>query len=173
MDLKVPENFHLEASACHLDKPCYRVVLQVEDALDRLMPYLNAVAKVIQYEPGDDPVMILKINGYRVALRSREIAIGSVADRQEGAEAVVSVMGFLEDIWQKRDEITPNYKPRRRPPALELYKLLPGTNCGDCGEPACMAFAVKLSLDRVTAEACPYLKKDSKSMKKVGELLGF
>ncbi len=28
--------------------------------------------------------------------------------------------------------------------ALDLFKLLPGTNCKKCGEPSCLAFAVKL-----------------------------
>ena len=28
--------------------------------------------------------------------------------------------------------------------ALDIFKLLPGTNCKKCGEPTCLAFAVKL-----------------------------
>ena len=28
--------------------------------------------------------------------------------------------------------------------ALDIFKLLPGTNCRKCGEPTCLAFAVKL-----------------------------
>ena len=27
---------------------------------------------------------------------------------------------------------------------LDIFKLLPGTNCKRCGEPTCLAFAVKL-----------------------------
>ena len=28
---------------------------------------------------------------------------------------------------------------------LDIFKLLPKTNCGDCGVPTCMAFAMKLA----------------------------
>ena len=28
---------------------------------------------------------------------------------------------------------------------LEIFKLLPRTNCGDCGVPTCMAFAMRLA----------------------------
>jgi acetyl-CoA decarbonylase/synthase complex subunit gamma len=28
--------------------------------------------------------------------------------------------------------------------ALDMFRLLPGTNCKKCGEPTCLAFAVKL-----------------------------
>ncbi len=29
--------------------------------------------------------------------------------------------------------------------ALDIYKHLPKTNCGDCGVPTCLAFAMKLA----------------------------
>ena len=31
------------------------------------------------------------------------------------------------------------------PTAIELFKLLPKTNCKDCGQPTCLAFAMLLS----------------------------
>ena len=42
-------------------------------------------------------------------------------------------------------EIEPNYSKGADLKALDLYKLLPGTNCKECGEPTCLAFAVKLA----------------------------
>jgi ArsR family metal-binding transcriptional regulator len=33
---------------------------------------------------------------------------------------------------------------REKPPALEIFKRLPRTNCRACGELTCLAFAVKL-----------------------------
>ena len=170
-ELKVPEDYDLESSACHLDRPCYTVKAAVGEDLGRLMPFLNSRAQVIQYEPGEEPVMIFKLEKLRVALRRNEIAAGPVADRQLGDEALSMVIAFMNEIWRERDGITPNFKPRRRPPALEIYKLLPGTNCKECGEPACMAFAVKLALGRLQPEACGFLKKDTASMQRLNDLL--
>ena len=47
----------------------------------------------------------------------------------------------MNDVWSRRDAITPSRELRRRPPALEIYKRLPGTNCKACGAPSCTAFA--------------------------------
>lgn len=40
---------------------------------------------------------------------------------------------------------------------LEVYKLLPGTNCRDCGSPTCLAFAVAVAQGKVEPGACPEL----------------
>jgi acetyl-CoA decarbonylase/synthase complex subunit gamma len=53
---------------------------------------------------------------------------------------------------------------------LEAYKYLPQTNCGECGEPTCMAFASKL-IDRSGKPTdCPPLIKEKKFAKKLAEL---
>ncbi len=40
---------------------------------------------------------------------------------------------------------------------IEVYRLLPRTNCAECGEPNCMAFATRLVNRELTLEACPPL----------------
>jgi acetyl-CoA decarbonylase/synthase complex subunit gamma len=48
---------------------------------------------------------------------------------------------------------------------LDVYKLLPKTNCKDCGEENCMAFATKLVNREVILESCsPLLAKTSEKM---------
>ena len=45
---------------------------------------------------------------------------------------------------------------------IQIYKLLPQTNCKDCGLPTCLAFAMKLSAKQVELAACPHVSEDSK-----------
>jgi acetyl-CoA decarbonylase/synthase complex subunit gamma len=45
---------------------------------------------------------------------------------------------------------------------LEIYKLLPKTNCKECGLPTCLAFAMKLAQKQAELSACPYVSDDSK-----------
>ena len=40
---------------------------------------------------------------------------------------------------------------------IEIYKKLPGTNCGECGEPTCMAFALKVNSAQRKISDCPYV----------------
>lgn len=56
---------------------------------------------------------------------------------------------------------------------IDVYKLLPRTNCKECGEENCMAFATKLVNREVTIEKCtPLLAKEfEKSYKQLKEML--
>ena len=45
---------------------------------------------------------------------------------------------------------------------IQIYKLLPQTNCKECGFPTCLAFAMKLAAKQVELSACPYVTEDSK-----------
>ena len=36
---------------------------------------------------------------------------------------------------------------------LQIFMLLPKTNCGECGVPTCMAFAMKLAARNAELEA--------------------
>ncbi len=44
---------------------------------------------------------------------------------------------------------------------LDIYKLLPKTNCGDCGLPTCLAFAMKLAAKQARLEKCPHVSPEA------------
>lgn len=46
---------------------------------------------------------------------------------------------------------------------LEIYKLLPKTNCKECGFPTCLAFAMKLSQKQAELSACPYVSEEAQA----------
>lgn len=45
---------------------------------------------------------------------------------------------------------------------IQIYKLLPQTNCKECSFPTCLAFAMKLAAKQVELSACPYVSEESK-----------
>ncbi len=45
---------------------------------------------------------------------------------------------------------------------LAIYKLLPKTNCKECGFPTCLAFAMKLAAKQAELAACPYVSDEAK-----------
>ena len=45
---------------------------------------------------------------------------------------------------------------------LEIYRQLPRTNCGDCGVPTCLAFAMKLAAKQVELAKCPHVSEEAK-----------
>jgi len=45
---------------------------------------------------------------------------------------------------------------------IQIFKLLPKTNCGECGSPTCLAFAMKLAAGQAELDACPYVSDEAK-----------
>src|SRR5271157_1751116 len=45
---------------------------------------------------------------------------------------------------------------------MEIFKLLPKTNCGECHVLTCMAFAMKLAQKTAELSACPYASEEAK-----------
>ena len=45
---------------------------------------------------------------------------------------------------------------------LQIQKLLPGTNCKECGSSTCMAFAMKLAAKKAMLSECPYASDEAK-----------
>ncbi|HPI13519.1 MAG TPA: acetyl-CoA decarbonylase/synthase complex subunit gamma [Spirochaetota bacterium] len=45
---------------------------------------------------------------------------------------------------------------------LQIQKLLPGTNCRDCGSNTCMAFAMKLASKKAELSECPHASEEAK-----------
>ena len=44
---------------------------------------------------------------------------------------------------------------------IEIFKLLPKTNCGECGVPTCLAFAMSLASGKAELTACPHVTEES------------
>ncbi|MFC1900175.1 acetyl-CoA decarbonylase/synthase complex subunit gamma [Chloroflexota bacterium] len=45
---------------------------------------------------------------------------------------------------------------------IEIFKLLPKTNCKECGVPTCLAFAMNLAASKAELTACPYVSDEAK-----------
>lgn len=45
---------------------------------------------------------------------------------------------------------------------IQIFKLLPKTNCGECGVPTCLAFAMNLAGGKAELEKCPYVSEEAK-----------
>ena len=46
---------------------------------------------------------------------------------------------------------------------IDIYKLLPKTNCGDCNVPTCMAFAMQVAAKKAALDQCPHVSDEAQS----------
>jgi acetyl-CoA decarbonylase/synthase complex subunit gamma len=47
---------------------------------------------------------------------------------------------------------------------IQIFKLLPKTNCKECGVPTCLAFAMNLAAGKAELASCPYVSEEAKAM---------
>jgi len=47
---------------------------------------------------------------------------------------------------------------------IQIFKLLPKTNCKECGVPTCLAFAMNLAAGKAELASCPYVSEEAKAL---------
>ncbi len=46
---------------------------------------------------------------------------------------------------------------------IDIFKQLPKTNCRECGQPTCLAFAMKLAQKQASLDQCPHVSEEAKA----------
>ncbi|MCJ7616688.1 MAG: LuxR C-terminal-related transcriptional regulator [Desulfobacterales bacterium] len=119
-----------------------------------LLPYINAVVNGATYYD-KPPYVHFDLDGIRCALYAHDVVMASFNDEHQARQFVNRLISFLNDLYEKRNSITPNYQQYKPISVLDIYKLLPKTNCGECGFQTCMAYAGALRLRQTTTDKCP------------------
>ena len=128
---------------CVADETKIRLIAHLKGDLGPVLPYLNAVIPQASYSPTAEILTFME--GYRmIALYRRRITIAKADEIVDGWLTLERIRCLVEHTWAGRSQIEPSFEIRKRPPALEIFKRLPRTNCGRCGEPTCLAFAMRL-----------------------------
>jgi len=128
---------------CVADRAKIRIIAQLSGDVGPALPYLNAEMERASFS-AQAPVLSF-MDGYRlVAVHPRRIAVAKADDIVDAWRTLELFRRRVEDAWARRAEIEPSFETRERPPALEIFRRLPRTNCGICQAPTCLAFAVKI-----------------------------
>ncbi|MBE3073626.1 MAG: hypothetical protein IMZ75_01570 [Actinobacteria bacterium] len=95
------------------------------------------------------------MDGHRlVSVHSHRITVAKADEIVDAWRTLEDLRTRVESVWARRNEVEPSYETRERPPALEIFKRLPKTNCKACGEPSCLAFAVRVWSGEVSVTDC-------------------
>ncbi|MCX7670066.1 MAG: Fe-S cluster protein [Anaerolineae bacterium] len=121
--------------------------------ISEVLPYLNATLRGAIYNAAAN-TLTWKKGGRNIAFHAYEIDVSNVEDRDAALDELKGVIDLVNRTWERRGEITPDTTERKRPTAMAVYKLLPGTNCRVCGQPTCWNFALKLAAAQVELAAC-------------------
>jgi len=138
-------------------------IAHLEQDVSEALPYLNASLGGFEYLK-DPPAVTFRVHGKLITVHPREIALNALKDEEEADKILQWLQREINEVWEKRSEITPRYEGTPKPGILEILKLLPKTNCRECGEPTCMVFATKIAEGAKEPEDCPHLE-EKKRMK--------
>jgi ArsR family metal-binding transcriptional regulator len=163
-------DLHLEAPACEPGAEYWNATARFEDDISPVFPYLNALWKNVIFSPGANQMTFQKENR-AIALKPHEITISNLPDRDAATIEMEKVVADINRVWMDRENLTPLYTPRKRLVAMEVYQLLPQTNCRLCGQPTCFAFASKITVGEADARACKPLFEEAQFADKKQGLL--
>jgi ArsR family metal-binding transcriptional regulator len=155
------ESITLERTLPCLADPGKLIVIGVPSArLDDVLPYLATLPNVISYNPGTCTLTLRRLPGF-ISLYSEKAYITQVKDIEEGLELLKALVEAINATWDHREELVAITRGKNAPRPLDIWELLPQTNCKRCGEATCMAFACNLLLQERELEECTPLAEDA------------
>lgn len=128
---------------CVAERSKIRIVAHISGDLAEAFPYLNAEMRQGCYTP-NGPTFTFMLDHRMISLYPRRIAVAKADELVDAWFVLEHIRRLVNETWRRRDHITPCYELREKPPPLEIYKRLPGINCGQCGQKTCLALAVSI-----------------------------
>jgi ArsR family metal-binding transcriptional regulator len=153
------EIFNNECMPSAMSVQCFA---HLDQDVSLALPHLNAVLGGFEYikEP---PSVTFRAQGKLITVHAQKIAVNALKDENEARKIVEWIIREINDAWEKRDEIEPCYEGMPKPKVIEILKLLPKTNCKECGSPTCMVFSTLVAEGAKDSSNCPQLGQRNKN----------
>jgi ArsR family metal-binding transcriptional regulator len=144
----------------------FEAIAHLDADLSQALPYLNAALPQARYSP-QAPAITWRYRNHKVGIWVDRIAVDHIHHQDEVEEVIEYLVGLINDIWERRAEIQPMAEARAFLQPLEIYRLLPQTNCKACGVSTCYNFALQLAAGRIDLSRCsPLFDEESYKAKR-------
>jgi len=157
--------FEVTLPECNPSISTVNALAELPNDISEVFPYLNATLKGTIYK-SNTKTLSFRHNGKSITLFPKKIAVSGLKDEKEAKEVLEWIKKTINETYDKKNSIRPSYKSRDRLTVLDLYKLLPGKNCRECGELTCMAFAAKVIEEKAKINQCKILFSNDYKEKK-------
>jgi len=138
---------------CVADETKIRLIAHLSGNMAPAFPYVNAEMSEASYNAEGETLTFM--DSYRmVALYPSRITVAKADELVDAWRVLEMIRRRVNDVWARRRTIEPYYGRRSKPPALEIFKRLPRTNCRACGELTCLAFAIRLHVGEASPTKC-------------------
>jgi len=138
---------------CVADPTKIRLIAHTSRDMSQAFPYMNAEMREACYNAKGPTFTFM--DGYRmISMYPQRIAVAKADEIVDGWRTLEMIRCRINEVWAQRAQIEPCFEMRERPPALEIFKRLPKTNCRACGEATCLAFAVRVQMGELPVSKC-------------------
>jgi cysteine desulfurase family protein len=157
------DSYHIrKASPCFSDGSRVRVVASLPRNITELFPYLNAVLRGDFNNEG--MFFTFSYGGRPIVLQAQRVTVGKTEDLATAEEILDAVLRIINKVAAQRKSIVPTTKPQIQLSPFAVYQHLPRTNCKECGELTCLAFAAGVIQGQHTLEQCSQLKEEGNAV---------
>ena len=161
-----------EIKPCLADNMRVRIIAQFEDDLTPILEILFLHFRNANYSRNLASVTTKRAGHSTTVFGSGKVAMTYLKDEQEGidrmgelAKTISKAFTYLDtngqvdsDTVEKKENIN----------ALQIHKLLPQTDCGECSQTGCFAFATLLmNGERIVEDCGPIMLKENADRREV------
>ena len=151
------ENFDIFRPKMDSTKEVLHAIATFTVDISPAFPYVHAELGGWDYDQANQVLLLKLSDGKWITLHPQKIAIRGARDIQEAHALLAWIQGQINDIYARREAITPRYVSQAGLKIMEILKLLPLTNCKLCGYATCMAYAAALREGEISLNDCPPL----------------
>lgn len=154
-----------EILPCIADPKKIRVIgrINVKEDFKEMIPYVAWLIPNSAYNKKMGWITFKK--GMRIITIHSDgfVTMTQIKDENEAMEILKEIEQIVNKAYERKDEIDLS-KPREKVTVsvMDVYNYLPKTNCKECGEQTCMAFAVKLLNGEKDIKDCKPLFREKK-----------
>jgi ArsR family metal-binding transcriptional regulator len=135
------------------------IIGKPSQSLEAVIPYLATLPSVIAYNPETLTLTFRREAGF-LTIYTNQVYVTKIKDVPQGLEVLEALLEAINATWEHRAELMAVTARKRAPMHLDIYSLLPQTNCKQCGEATCLAFAVLLVQNQHILDDCSPLQND-------------
>jgi ArsR family metal-binding transcriptional regulator len=143
----------IQVSTHSMEEFEYEAIAHLTVDISDVLPYLNALLPRGIYVP-ERPSLAWRHDGHNIGFWPERIAADDLENREEAEQVMEELVALVNRTWERREELEPDHTTHKRLQPLELYQLLPRSNCRTCGEDTCFNFALKLVAAQTELALC-------------------
>jgi len=152
-------SFRLINIDCIRDSTNFNIVMDLDRSVEDLLPYLAARLPGCTYTHGTGVINFMDA-GHIVGIYPDRITVTDVSGIDEAGGLCAKYFGLIREVEANRSSIAPALRKRTTVSVMDILRALPGTNCGLCRYPTCMAFAACVFRREASIAECGPLSAD-------------